>query len=357
MEENWGTGCTEEFFFTTLQPVQSDFHFEPSEVPCTATNTTHNNNNLPVSVTTFRLVQCVVAFVLNTLVVALILSCRKLVRKRSTKFFINLQAVHLILCVLETVAVFHVLQKEAVIVSNGLLVAMFLSMVVVTMDRFILITYPYRYEKLRTYHVAIAISTTWAVSVAFVVLAVAFDVTQHFCTVMSTTLIAGSSLALSLSNLNIYRIAQRHAKCIQHEVHDSHTRTRLQKRTVKNLKSLYVSLSIVLSFVVLWSPFFVHNLLVLTRVYVPGNRKLFTQIVEHVALLNCIVDPVLFVVLSKDVKRELRKLQKCGTAWNSSSVDSGNSKDIVSQSSRDMYLVNQHDDEDEDIIPLGSVKV
>ena len=76
----------------------------------------------------------------------------------------------------------------------------------------------------------------------------------------------------------------------------------------KLLKSTFVCLCIVLSFSVSWFPFFVFNVVQLSYLKECPKRIGGEVIVgiEMVAILNSIMDPVLFVIFRKDVKKEIR---------------------------------------------------
>ena len=67
-----------------------------------------------------------------------------------------------------------------------------------------------------------------------------------------------------------------------------------------------VCLTVVSTFVLLWLPYLVHNVMVLAGQYKPLDGNTFTDVVEAIALLNAIIDPVLFLWLSKETKKEFR---------------------------------------------------
>ena len=103
-------------------------------------------------------------------------------------------------------------------------------------------------------------------------------------------------------------ISRRAWNAIQRKCTPGNTRNNDKK---KGLKSRYVCLAIVVSFVLLWAPYLVHNILLLKN----GRMKLSTILqgqFEHVAvviaLVNPMVDPLFFIIFRKDVKRELKRL-------------------------------------------------
>ena len=86
----------------------------------------------------------------------------------------------------------------------------------------------------------------------------------------------------------------------------------------KLLKSTFVCLCIVLSFSVSWFPFFVFIVVQLSSLKECPKRIDGEVIIglEMVAILNSIMDPVLFVMFRKDVKKEvgriIRRMQHSG---------------------------------------------
>ena len=75
----------------------------------------------------------------------------------------------------------------------------------------------------------------------------------------------------------------------------------------KMLRTSYICLAVVSSFLFCWLPYFIHNMMTLLGTYRPGGGKLFTLFVEQLALANSILDPLLFVLLTKEAKRIIKK--------------------------------------------------
>ena len=180
----------------------------------------------------------------------------------------------------------------------------FLSMVTCTLDRLLAIKYPYTYERVTTKKVCLIIASVWLPVPLFFVLTIVLHASMISMRLFSSVLIILGTAILVTSNSVIYMIARRHCLNIQKSsFHGSQN----SKEQGKLLKSSLVCLCIVLSFVVSWSPFLVVNLLHFTQEYGSFSVEVDGS-VEMVAILNSILDPILFIVFRKDVKKELLNL-------------------------------------------------
>ena len=89
--------------------------------------------------------EVILILLFNVLLLVLLLAAGNLRKQHSVKFFINLQAVHILLALLLLVRLAQNTEDVVfVYLSNGLLMEMFLCLQVCTLDRFIAIKYPYR---------------------------------------------------------------------------------------------------------------------------------------------------------------------------------------------------------------------
>ena len=103
------------------------------------------------------LTQSTVAFCFNVCLLIFIISRNKLRNKKSTKIFLNLQSVHILLSITGTVTTFY-LPDEAVIINNGLLMELFLTLIITSSDRYVAIQYPYKYEEISKRNVLVIIT-------------------------------------------------------------------------------------------------------------------------------------------------------------------------------------------------------
>lgn len=240
----------------------------------------------------------------NIIVLILITTRKKLFEKHSNKLFVNLQAVHIALCITGIIAKFHRC-PAIVLLSNGCLIELFLSLILITSDRCYKIKCPFAYELLKMRHVICMIISSWIIAVIFVILCVQFDASGYCRVVISTILLGLASFSLSLSNLSNYIIARRHGTTIHKYIPKSPSSTSTTKVA---MKSTYVCFAIVSLFVVSWFPLLIHNVLALAHAYEPRGHKVFTEVAVRMAMLNSFIDPLLFLCFTRDVKKEIRLL-------------------------------------------------
>ena len=72
-------------------------------------------------------------------------------------------------------------------------------------------------------------------------------------------------------------------------------------------KSVLTSMVIIATFLVLWLPFLVQNILAIIRNVIPNYNNTFTFAAVFIAMLNGIADPIILIVFNKDVKELIRK--------------------------------------------------
>ena len=269
---------------------------------CSQSNMTQENNSIQISF----IVQSSLGVCANAALLIFIMTQRVLRCKVTNKFFMNLLTVHIILNFIGIVSKSRLhLRKEEVIINNGFLMEMFFSLIITTCDRYIYIRYPFKYERLTTKTVVFIILCSWVISAIVVALSVIFEASQYRCTMVSTSLILISSITLASSNINIYVIARRHANAIRR---NSRTFANAKEETLPRItKSTYACFAIIISFVVLWCPYFVHNMMAILTIYTPSRDKVFTRAVVHIAWFNSLVDPALYICFNKNTKKVLRR--------------------------------------------------
>ena len=245
--------------------------------------------------------QISLTFFLNATLLFFILCRPKLRTKHSNRFYVNLQIVNILICGSVISGIVFVESRNEAIINNALLMTKFLCLTVKSGDRYTAINFPYKYEKLTTEVTFAIIACTWIPGLAYGVSGIFVTINEKELQVISSVLFLMSAVVLTASNVKIFLIARVHG-------------ARLKKNKNKMvLKSTYVCISIVLSFVLLWIPFFVHNILALIGVYKPACDKIFTITSVQIGLLNSLLDPILYVGFHKDAKTELRKSLKRDT--------------------------------------------
>lgn len=214
----------------------------------------------------------------------------------------NLQAVHLFMCANALTVDDYGIGYAQLYVSNGLLMELFLALLLTTLDRLAAIKYPYFYQRVTTRWIAAIIGVSWLPGVVFVVILLSINAHQVVMVWMSTILIAVAMVILVCSNTTIWMIVRKHIRAVQRNCRPSVSDINDDKAKVK---ATFVCLSIVATFVLFWLPHLVHNLIYLTSVLPYG---VFTRSLGSMILLNAMIDPCLYVVFRKDVKKEIKLL-------------------------------------------------
>lgn len=208
---------------------------------------------------------------------------------KCTKTSRNLQVMHILLCIAGILFTFYTTTDESinnmVIVTNVFLVEMFFSSVLTAP------VYPFKYEILSTKRVILVISCSWFFSAMFVVLSILIEIIQYHGFLFSTCQVAAATLFLASSNLYMYIIAKKYNKMAASKF------TVIDKKDAKEndetLKSAYICYSILLSFAVLWLPFFIRKMMLFGEVMEPRWNQIFTIVVVYVALFNALLDLML----------------------------------------------------------------
>lgn len=272
-------------------------------------NTDNLKNNHIISIV-YQL-QGMVTILLTSALFVFLARHTKLRKRNSTKLFMNLQLVHLCMATTNIIGQ-HTKGNIAPCINNGFLLGLFLGMLVVTVDRHAQIHSPMTYQHERTKHILLAVVlSNWILVFIFncIIIAYAAFRSQHFLTILSTVLLTTTHVVLVFTNASVMNVAKRHHKHIQSMCKISTVdSTRRQKQSLKATKTC---ITIVGSFLLLWLPFLIHNLLALGGFYIVDGNKLFSQIAQIAALSNATVDQVLFVAFHREVKQTASKyLQK-----------------------------------------------
>ena len=275
-----------------------------------------------------ELVQAVITLTILIPLVIFIMTRRKLRIKKSHQFFVNLLLMHAMFNVAVIISNLVDYSPAQLIFNCGFIIGMFIGLMVITVDRAVAIKYPFVHADIETKYIVITLLFSWLPTFMFLCLSFLFGVTQYMLTMVSTVLIIISTIVLILCNGFIYSVAKKHDQFLK----DNTAQQALANKSRKMLKASYVCFAVVISFVILWFPYLVHNLLVITGLYYQSAEKLFTKVVGHVVLLNSIGDAILFVWLSRDTKKELISLYR--------KIFNSNKKDHVRESLVNVSLAN-----------------
>lgn len=255
-----------------------------------------------------EIVQCSFTLILILPLFVFIISRRqKILLKASHKLYTNLIFGHVLLNVVLLATSLIKYSPVEIVLSNALLMATFVTLIVLTIERAILIKFPFRHKDIELKHSRLMITCCWIPTGLFLIFGLVFKINQSAMTLISTVLISLALLTLTISNIMIYRAAKKHDNFVKR-----HTLRRKNDTEDKGklLKASYVCFAVVFSFLVLWSPFLVHNILAITNSYHPSMEQAFSEIVGHIGMLNSLVDGMLLIWLNRDINKEVMRFVK-----------------------------------------------
>lgn len=257
---------------------------------------------------------------LNGLLFLLIITRPKLRRKKSHQFILNLLLINVALSVSCMLSDLYTWVFDYVII-NGLLLTMFVNLMLTTADRFLCMKYASRYCQLTGNNVIIILCCSWIPTLVFVPIVKLIGITPDGLKLMHIVIIMISCLVLGISNFKVYYMAKNHDRFVKH---NSNQRRRFKGGKKKFLKASYICFAVVFSFILFWMPYCFHDILELADINIIAKKHYsFHTIVEHLALLNSVSDPIIFTFLSIPTRKEIRLL------WESINCRWGHKKDIM----------------------------
>ena len=243
---------------------------------------------------------------INALLFLVIATRKELRRKKSHQFFLHLQLIHMALSIICIISNYYFWLLNYII-TNSLLLAMFCSLMLTTGDRFFAIKFPSRYNLVTSKSVILVLVSSWVPTLIFVTVVRSVGISSNGLKVIHIAIIGFSSVVLAASNVKVYIIARNHDRFVKE---NSMCRKRIIGEKNKLLKASYVCFAIVFNFIIFWMPYCIHDIMELTHMYESTNQNIFDIIVEQIALLNSLSDPILFIILSTHTRREIKKLFK-----------------------------------------------
>lgn len=271
---------------------------------CSCENADHQTKHFIIATNAL----CGVILLVNLVLISMNWRCWKLRKKPSIKCFMNLQVSHILLAAY-VISSNHYHQEFETSFSNAILLQTFLSLTITSMDRYIAIRYPFKYRTLRTKQIVAVLLLSWSLSIFFFCVVINVNATLKHLTVTSTILISVSIMVLMGSNIVIFFIARKHEKVIINtELYGKNIK---RKTSVVSSKSANICFALVASFMLLWLPYLIHNILSLKGTYIPDDCKSLTQWVEALGLSNSIIDPIFFVLFRRDVKNAFHNKLCC----------------------------------------------
>ena len=269
---------------------------------CT-TNSTVSNKLTAKVLFIVQLVHIVLTLILNTAIFTTIANQKKLRRKKSCQFVLNLLIVHSVISTSFLISYLSPSLNIRIYISVGLLMEMVFTLIIITWDRYKEIKTPFYYENISAKHVLLILLCSWILSVTLFCITYILKVSEDRMMVINSTLIVVAITILPPSNASIYYTARKHANIVLKYIMATNPNV---NKEIKRFKSTYVCIAMSSSFVLCWLPYFIHDVLVLLNKF--RKHEVFTECVERVALLDSLLHPIFFVVLRGDIKKEVKRL-------------------------------------------------
>lgn len=194
--------------------------------------------------------------------------------------------------------------------------ASLLNLAGVTLERFMSISYPFRYDAfLNRFRATVIIATIWLVSILQALLIFAFKDengrTPKLYEVLRFALVFGlPCLCILLVNIKIYYVARQHARQINASKPNGQSGTRSSNRSfIKKLKTVKIIALLVGTFMVTWLPYFCLSIYELHKE--TSGLALALQVAEALACGTALFNPLLYGLLRKDVREAILKGLKC----------------------------------------------
>ena len=244
-------------------------------------------------------IQSSICICVSAFLIIFILTKKNLRCKNTHIFAVNFQSVHTLLCL--TTIVIRARVDIPRITVNIFLMQMFFSLLFLTGDKYFAIQHPFRYQQFRKLYVFMIILSSWMLTVLFGSLLLSFDISPRYFInghAVTTTLLIIAGVTLAISSIKIYLVSREHAKIIRQQA------TVVSLKRTRLLKSTYVTIVIVSSFIILQFPLLVCNLML----FATGKPNIiFRKLAIQSACLESMVDPILYTCFSRDIKTELKK--------------------------------------------------
>jgi len=239
------------------------------------------------------------------ILVFLLYNHKKLLVRHTTKYFINIQVIHIVVGVeIILTFMFNFNTNIVMTMTKILLTEMIFSMLMLNCDRYFAISRPFIYQKVTSKKVYLLIAVSWIIMLVELVLFIALNLKIQVVLNLSLTILMTVSITvLTYSNIVIWFIARKHIHYIAQNSVNEPIREIIRRKQLK--KSTLSCMVIVGSFVVLYTPSFIHNITVVTTDFKARFSNAFTTSILVISLLNGIVDPLLYVMFNNEIKSEI----------------------------------------------------
>lgn len=237
---------------------------------------------------------------------------RSLRKRTANQLFANLLIVHTTFQLSTIIASLINNNRLQVILYCAFLIAMFLALTVMSVERLIAIKYPYTSNSMEIRHKVTIFLFTWLPTILFLIFySAALHVHKMALNIITTGFIGFAVLTLLPLNIAVMIISIRHDYPQNDDVNIvlfSSTSQRhggeIPRR--KTLRDSFFCCFAVLAFVCFWLPYFIYDLMLVLQLY-EGYNRTSESLVEHVGLLVSLAHMLLFVCFNKDMVKEVKK--------------------------------------------------
>ncbi|XP_057308869.1 alpha-1A adrenergic receptor-like [Hydractinia symbiolongicarpus] len=303
------------------------------------TNYDKTNINTSTSVI-FKVEGCLVVTV-NMTLIFMILHVKKLRKKFNNIFLVNLLLCHAVvgviaICLFEDDLVKTVLNVQHL--SAVVTMLSCLSNVPVTADRFVATNWPYFYPKLTRRKSIFFCVLTWILTVILTAITLQKGLQKKVLDIVTVSFIAVMVIILILANAFIYNVVHKQIveikkTCVKNNTYmredskgvidtqhgldsnDEHNRKDYQQNSntarlqAKQVRAAQICAGVVTSYCILWLPLMIHDFLKMFRIgssfVYPGS--IYPTIALFLSLSNSLVDPIIYILLNRELKTEWKK--------------------------------------------------
>ena len=274
-------------------------------------------------------IQGVIVIILNVMVIMIIVARKQLRKRHSNKFLLSLLGSHILLgcCDLGFSFSMHFnevatqnkssqtitqdIQIESMDYVTGVGIILFMSLLIVTVDRIVSIKYPFAYLKLTTAKVISIIVVIWLLSISYTTLSYVFKFSESTGEIITLTLMLASFITLSISNWTVYVIVRKQIRqimstIVEENLPGNNTAKTSKRKLVldKQLRALHICVGMVISYVIFWSPLLIHDI----AKFSGYKNDTFSRTAILIVFCNSLADPIIYCIINRDLKLEILQI-------------------------------------------------
>ena len=264
------------------------------------------------------LMTCMIGTLSNSSLLVVLLSNRKLLKQASNILVLSMIVSDFLLAAIyldHRIKTLDVRLKELAqernthvqIIGMAALVLILLNLVALTVERFIAIKFPFQYRKsFKRRHIYYAIALIWTIPTIWAAIAAIMQkksTVHSFCVYTMLVTVPCSTIVLLVSNVHIFVEAHKQIKAVSHTRVQTTPKTISNKRLKQEMKAVYICFGLTLLFIVSWLP----SMIAHTILYFTKRELINIKIVTIIWQFSPVLDPILYVVVNRDLRDTLKK--------------------------------------------------